>query len=224
MIHHMCETWSQHTKWLCSRPGLGAPKPGCDTHKRKSANQGILYRVLCAYCSLSGAPSDSLVHRWTEGKNCLPNGVPTAPSCLGAIKGTPRRMEHYTKHSLNILWRLDSANTHLDHCDWDLSTKCVVNLWHCSCVSLLDLCAYCCCDSSLVSGSFSPLLLCFSCDQHCKGEMLQLVEIPHKRETSLRKKTLVLKFDRWITWEGLSAILGRRRSPQRGVDIGRTTG
>jgi hypothetical protein len=32
MIHHMCETWSQHTWWLCSRPGLGAPKPGCDTH------------------------------------------------------------------------------------------------------------------------------------------------------------------------------------------------
>jgi hypothetical protein len=26
MIHHMCETWSQHTWWLCSRPGLGAPK------------------------------------------------------------------------------------------------------------------------------------------------------------------------------------------------------
>jgi hypothetical protein len=26
MIHHMCETWFQHTWWLCSRPGLGAPK------------------------------------------------------------------------------------------------------------------------------------------------------------------------------------------------------
>jgi hypothetical protein len=26
MIHHMCETWSQHTWWLCSRPGLGAPE------------------------------------------------------------------------------------------------------------------------------------------------------------------------------------------------------
>jgi hypothetical protein len=50
----------------------------------------------------------------TEGKNGLPNGTPTAPSCLGATKGTPRRMEHYTKHSLNILRRLDSATTHLD--------------------------------------------------------------------------------------------------------------
>jgi hypothetical protein len=29
-MHHMCETWSQHTWCLCSCPGLGAPKPGCD--------------------------------------------------------------------------------------------------------------------------------------------------------------------------------------------------
>jgi hypothetical protein len=33
MIHHMCETWSQHTWWLCSRPGLGAPKPECDINE-----------------------------------------------------------------------------------------------------------------------------------------------------------------------------------------------
>jgi hypothetical protein len=26
MIYHMCETWSQHTWWLCSHPGLGAPE------------------------------------------------------------------------------------------------------------------------------------------------------------------------------------------------------
>jgi hypothetical protein len=59
----------------------GAPQ------KRKTTNQGILCRILCSYYSLSGAPPDSPVHRRTEGKNCLPNGVPTAPSCLGAIKG-----------------------------------------------------------------------------------------------------------------------------------------
>jgi hypothetical protein len=34
----MCETWSQHTWWLCSRPGLGAPKPGCD----RSGIRGML--------------------------------------------------------------------------------------------------------------------------------------------------------------------------------------
>jgi hypothetical protein len=29
-MHHMCETWSQHTWCLCSRPGFGPLKPGCD--------------------------------------------------------------------------------------------------------------------------------------------------------------------------------------------------
>jgi hypothetical protein len=51
-----------------------------------------------------------------EGDNGLPNGAPTAPSCLGTIKGTPRRMEKYTKPSLNILGRLDSASSHSVHC------------------------------------------------------------------------------------------------------------
>jgi hypothetical protein len=64
----------------------------------------------------SGAP-DCPVRQPTEGKNCLPNGDPTAPSCLGAIKGTPRRMEHNTKPPLNILRRLDSARTYSYHCD-----------------------------------------------------------------------------------------------------------
>jgi hypothetical protein len=30
-MHHMCETWSQHTWCLCSRPGFGPLKSGCDT-------------------------------------------------------------------------------------------------------------------------------------------------------------------------------------------------
>jgi hypothetical protein len=29
-MHHMCETWSQHTWCLCSRPGFGPLKSGCD--------------------------------------------------------------------------------------------------------------------------------------------------------------------------------------------------
>jgi hypothetical protein len=39
-----------------------------------------------------GAPGCPVRHS-TEGKYCLPRMPPTAPSCLGAIKGTPRRME-----------------------------------------------------------------------------------------------------------------------------------
>jgi hypothetical protein len=49
-----------------------------------------------------GAP-DCPVRHPTEGKNCLPYWPPTASSCLGAIKGTPRRMEETPKHTLSIL-------------------------------------------------------------------------------------------------------------------------
>jgi hypothetical protein len=68
------------------------------------------------YCSCP------VVHHSTEGKNCLSIGSPTAPSCLGAIKETPRRMEQHTKHPLNNLRHLDSAAMHLDRCVRDLST------------------------------------------------------------------------------------------------------
>jgi hypothetical protein len=45
---------------------------------------------------------DCPVRHTTEGKNCLPRLLSTTPSCLGAIKGTPRRMEEDTKHPLSI--------------------------------------------------------------------------------------------------------------------------
>jgi hypothetical protein len=45
---------------------------------------------------------DCSVRQSTEGKISLPRLLSTAPSCLGAIKGTPRRMEEHTKHSYNI--------------------------------------------------------------------------------------------------------------------------
>jgi hypothetical protein len=44
---------------------------------------------------------DCPVRQSTEGKISLPRLLSTAPSCLGAIKGTPRRMEDNTKHSLS---------------------------------------------------------------------------------------------------------------------------
>jgi hypothetical protein len=40
---------------------------------------------------------------------------------------------------------------------------------------------------------FPTLLLCVLCDQSCKGERLQLVEIPRKREKDIRKKVVVFK-------------------------------
>jgi hypothetical protein len=62
-----------------------------------------------------------LIRHSTKGRNCLPRLSPTAPSCLGAIKGVPRRMES-SKHSLSILRLQDSNSTHLILCAIDLSS------------------------------------------------------------------------------------------------------
>jgi hypothetical protein len=62
---------------------------------------------------LSGGTPDCPVRHPTEGKISLPRMPPTAPSCLGAIKGTPRRMEEAPKHSLIIPKHQDSILAHL---------------------------------------------------------------------------------------------------------------
>ena len=60
---------------------------------------------------------DCPVRQATEGKNCLPGMLSTAPSCLGAIKGTPRRMEEHIKHSLSIPKHQDFNSAHSILCD-----------------------------------------------------------------------------------------------------------
>jgi hypothetical protein len=55
--------------------------------------------------------------RRQKAKNCLPGMHSTAPSCLGAIKGTPRRMEEDNKHSLSIPKHQDFDSAHLILCD-----------------------------------------------------------------------------------------------------------
>jgi hypothetical protein len=60
---------------------------------------------------------DCPVRQSTEGKISLPRLLSTAPSCLGAIKGTPRRMEEYTKHTHNIPKHQDIDSAHLFLCD-----------------------------------------------------------------------------------------------------------
>jgi hypothetical protein len=79
---------------------------------------------------MSGGAPDFPVRHPTEGKNCLPELLPTAPSCLGAIKGTSRRMEEYTKHTLNILRLSLSISAHSIDFLSDLSSVLVVNLLH----------------------------------------------------------------------------------------------
>jgi hypothetical protein len=97
--------------------------------------------------TVSGDAPDCPVRESTEGKNCLPGMLSTAPSCLGAIKGTPRRMEEDTKHTLSSLGRV--------------CVRIVVDL----CVLLIP---------SLLPCSFVIIF--------CKGERLQVMEIPRKRD------------------------------------------
>jgi hypothetical protein len=94
---------------------------------------------------LSDGTPDCPVHHSTEGRNCLPSWSPTAPSCLRAIKETPRRMEENTKHYLSILRHPNSAPTHLIRCVSDLSSIRVVNFLCCPLSSSLHLCAWVLC-------------------------------------------------------------------------------
>jgi hypothetical protein len=89
-------------------------------------------------------------------------------------------MEESHKHTLSILSLPRSVSAHLIDFVSDLSYVLVVNslcfivsssLGLCACV-LLQICVCC----------FPSLLLCFHHDLYCKGERLQLVEVPHKRE------------------------------------------
>jgi hypothetical protein len=108
--------------WANGRPCN--PRATCG---RANGQKGAPDSVRCANGSKSptvgfakegkkSAP-DCPVRQATEGKNCLPGMLSTAPSYLGAIKGTPRRMEEYNKHSLSIPKHQDSNSAHLILCD-----------------------------------------------------------------------------------------------------------
>ena len=70
--------------------GSQAPTVDYATEGKKSAPDSVRCAPNCP------------VRQAAEGKIWLPRMLSTAPSCLGAIKGTPRCMEEYTKHSYNI--------------------------------------------------------------------------------------------------------------------------
>jgi hypothetical protein len=125
-----------------------------------------------------GAP-DCPVRQATEVKNCLLEMLSTAPSCLGTIKGTSRRMEEDTKHSLSIVDHSHFILAHLFDILSDLSSVLVrtsrycleLKSWSCVCVFAVDL-----------SVLLPSLTLVLHCDSYYKGERLQVVEIPRKRE------------------------------------------
>jgi hypothetical protein len=89
-------------------------------------------------------PFNCPVRHPIEGKISLPRLSPTAPSCLGAKKGTPRRMEELPKHSLSNLILPHSVSTHLIDRVSDLSSILVVNSLCFILSSSLGLCACVC--------------------------------------------------------------------------------
>jgi hypothetical protein len=110
-----------------------APTVGRGHRTVRCANCHKFARVGCARngkksCTgheqwMSGGTPDCPVRHPTEGNFGLPRMPPTAPSYLGAIKGTPRRMEETPKHSLIIPKHLDSTPTHLILCASNLSSS-----------------------------------------------------------------------------------------------------
>jgi hypothetical protein len=80
---------------------------------------------------VSGGAPDCPVRQTIEGKNRLLEMLSTAPSCLGAIKGTPMRMEEHTKHSLSIVDHSHFILAHLFDILSDLSSVLVRTSRYC---------------------------------------------------------------------------------------------
>jgi hypothetical protein len=57
----------------------------------------------------------------------------------------------------------------------------------------------CAADLCVVCVALLALLLCLLCDLYCKGERLQLVEIPRKREKDYKEESRGIQVDRRIT-------------------------
>jgi hypothetical protein len=113
---------SARDAWPQPTVGWGHRTVRCAPVSVRCANQPEVAMVGCARNGrksrtgheqwLSGGAPDCPVRHQTEGNFGLPRMPPTAPSCLGAIKGTPRRMEEALKHSLIIPKHQDTILAH----------------------------------------------------------------------------------------------------------------
>jgi hypothetical protein len=134
------------------------------------------------------------VRHSTEGNDGLPSLSPMAPSCLGAIKETPRRMEETPKHSLSILRLPHSASAHLIECVSDLSSVRVVNSLCYVSSSSIDLCACVCCGIVLCVRCFSQLYSCaFFVIFIVRARCSNLWRFLANGRKTIRKKAMVFK-------------------------------
>jgi hypothetical protein len=145
--------------WPAPTVGRGHRTVRCAIGPEAATVDSVLFRRQSSTGQLlwlfGGAP-DCPVHHMTEGRISLPRLSSTAPSCLGAIKGTRRCMEETHKHSLSILRHLDSVLAHSFRCVRDLSSIRVKDSVCCHLSWSLLLCAWVCCDLCLVCCSSQP--------------------------------------------------------------------
>jgi hypothetical protein len=115
-MHHMCETWSQHTWCLCSRPGFGPLKPGCDSFPLRppswSEEVGHEEVVLGCPAWLRSGAVHSGGHR---GMRCGFR-IPGPPSFSAASEATTVTAPKWMPAPACVLLNLDtSAFSLLDH-------------------------------------------------------------------------------------------------------------
>jgi hypothetical protein len=148
-----------------------AAQSACDAwaSQRSAGGTGVSGVPTAAKLQWSDAPEkegdhapdsyrDYPVRHPTEGKNCLPRMPPTAPSCLGAIKGTPRRMEESPKHTLSILNLPHSVSAHLIDFLSVLSSVLVVNLLRFIQAQVLVVCVHIVADLCVLLPSLTLVL------------------------------------------------------------------
>jgi hypothetical protein len=134
---------------------------------------------------------DCPVRHSTEGKDSLPCWPSMAPSCLGAIKGTPRRIEELPKHSLSILSLPHSVSAHLIDCISDLSSILVVNSLCFISSSSLGLCACVCCGFVCVAPQ--PYSCAFFVINIVRARGSNLWRFLANGKKTIRKKVVVFK-------------------------------
>jgi hypothetical protein len=176
---------------------------------------------------MSGGAPDCSVRHPTEGKNCLPRMPPTAPSCLGAIKGTPRRMEESPKHSLIIPKHQDFILAHSILWDSDLSSISVENSLSCVVSSSCGLCLWLCsCFESCVCFYSHPYFRASLWSTIVRARGSKLWRSLANGKEYKKENNRGIQVDHWITWKGLSATLVHWDATtwSRQVLLGRTTG
>jgi hypothetical protein len=148
-------TLSTGNKWTQSTVTRPHRTVRCATGPAASNSRFCQRRKAIAHCSLSSGAPDYPVRPVTEGNHSLPNGAPTAPRSLWAIKGTPGAWSS-TPSTHWTFYNTENAQTH--------NCFIVIEIWAllwvvtplCCFVCSLVLSACCYCNSRSCVCFYSP--------------------------------------------------------------------